>query len=426
MDELEYDNDSKTLITDRDIIMKGGAYSDPPVRNTRNPRNADSIRSTTDPGYLNNTPPNNMLNADLLQILESGVNAIVVQIKQKLGNNITTTNANAKKIVELLNSISTKITTNITTIGSGDTTIKVAKDATGLYKDTKAIDATYYGIPNEITINLPNTHSGYHGNLLLKQKELGGFTTRGTGDKRFTAAEQTLLPVASTNVKIDMNTLDNEYNSYLGAAGHTNANPTSVIENPEFDLVIAENRKKVENRLANCQLLEMLYLIKHEELIKTFTFTLNLFDKYKYSIKILLFVLKNLVNKALPGPGGVGVVPGGPIAVKIKLPKVLIQNITKLLDDQKQVQDVVNLMKDTLDETINTIPGDPLPLGSNSRTSLPIPIGKTSDQKTADARLHELSSGAAPANPPVEDPTLNTKLALHPNVLTSPSETLVP
>jgi hypothetical protein len=79
--------------------------------------------------------------------------------------------------------------------------------------------------------------------------------------------------------------------------------------------------------------------------MKTFAFTLNLFDKYKYSIKILLFVLKNLVYKK-DTPGATGAT----LPTSIKLPKALIPNIMKLLQDQKQVQDVITSMQNTLDE----------------------------------------------------------------------------
>jgi len=124
-------------------------------------------------------------------------------------------------------------------------------------------------------------------------------------------------------MQIDMITLNSPKNKN---------NPEAVIEKETKDVA------EIETRLNNCQYLELLYLIKHEELMKTFAFTLNLFDKYKYAIKILLFVLKNLVQKDTQSP------------VKVKLPKPLIPNILKLLQDQKQVQDVITTMQQTLDE----------------------------------------------------------------------------
>jgi hypothetical protein len=145
-----------------------------------------------------------------------------------------------------------------------------------------------------------------------------------------------------------MDNLDDVEKDVLGT--ETKKRPEAVYNNGEP----YANSNQIKLRLENCQFLEMLYLVKHEELMKTFAFTLNLFDKYKYSIKLLLFVLKNLVRKNVNPPvylpGGYGPVPGPFPPVGIKLPKKLIPNIVKLLDDQKKVQDVINLMKTNLDK----------------------------------------------------------------------------
>jgi carbon monoxide dehydrogenase subunit G len=103
----------------------------------------------------------------------------------------------------------------------------------------------------------------------------------------------------------------------------------------------------ISNRLINCQNLEVLYLIKHDELMTTFAFTLNLFDKYKYSTKVILVLLKFLVTKnTVPVTPGTG-------CNDIKLPKPLITNIKKLLIDQEKVQDVITGMKNTIMEGKN-------------------------------------------------------------------------
>jgi hypothetical protein len=108
----------------------------------------------------------------------------------------------------------------------------------------------------------------------------------------------------------------------------------------------------LQNRLINCQFLEILYLTKHEELMKIFAFTLHLYDKYTYAIKILLFVLKNLLHRdSCPEPGR----PPGYNPPKIRLPKVLIRNIKDLLKDQKIVQEVIKQMKDTVRDTLPNI-----------------------------------------------------------------------
>jgi len=108
----------------------------------------------------------------------------------------------------------------------------------------------------------------------------------------------------------------------------------------------------IQTRLNNCHILEMLYLIKHEEVMKTFAFTLNLFDKYKYSIKLLLFVLKYLVvKKKTPEQAAhhEEEEDNTKPCVDVKLPKTLIPNIQTLLADQAKVQEVITGMKQQLE-----------------------------------------------------------------------------
>ena len=88
--------------------------------------------------------------------------------------------------------------------------------------------------------------------------------------------------------------------------------------------------------------------------MKVFAFTLYLYDKYTYAIKILLFVLKNLLEPdAEPGCPGPHYPPGEPgTRHRIRLPKALISNIKQLLKDQKQVQNVIAEMKTAVDNTV--------------------------------------------------------------------------
>jgi hypothetical protein len=118
----------------------------------------------------------------------------------------------------------------------------------------------------------------------------------------------------------------------------------------DLDLSNEGNLKLLQSRLINCQYLEILYLTKHEELMKIFAFTLNLYDKYTYSIKILLFVLKNLFEPYAPPGCPTPQAPGE--KPKIRLPKALIINIKQLLKDQKQVQNIINQMRETVDTTV--------------------------------------------------------------------------
>jgi hypothetical protein len=119
----------------------------------------------------------------------------------------------------------------------------------------------------------------------------------------------------------------------------------------DFDLSDEGNRNLLQSRLINCQYLEILYLTKHEELMKIFSFTLNLYDKYTYAIKILLFVLKNLLEPVAP-PGCPVPRPEPGTKPSIRLPKALITNIKQLLKDQKQVQNVIERMRPVVEETV--------------------------------------------------------------------------
>jgi hypothetical protein len=342
------------LITEKDIIMRGGAAAAP------SPVNPLRDRPIVPQDYTV-AGPDNILKLSLLQIVNDGMNDIVNQIKLKLGNNITSTNKNAKYIMDLLNSISTTITSNIGDIGD-NTTIKVKTNADGIYDITSS--ANYYH---------PYTNSQNS----VKPPE---FTTNNPGKK------------------IDMKTLDSNYNNYLdnNDITHIEANPDVINESDNFNLSDDNNKKRLENRLANCQLLEMLYMIKHEELMKTFAFTLNLFDKYKYAIKIMLFILKNLVKTTnvetpvAPGADATRSLGAAP-EVNIKLPKTLIPNITKLLEDQEKVQEIITSMKETMDRN-----NDNIGIGT-----------KTNEQKIADARLDDLSS---PNIEPPSDTDINTEI----------------
>ena len=127
-----------------------------------------------------------------------------------------------------------------------------------------------------------------------------------------------------------------------------------TVFDKNLDLSDQTNVASLNARLRNCQYLEILYLVKHEELMKTFAFLLNLYEKYQYAIKLLLFILKHLLNHncAAPPPGAIGAIgapPGVAAAKTIKLPKALIGNIKDLLKDQKEVQSIIEQMSKQLD-----------------------------------------------------------------------------
>lgn len=145
---------------------------------------------------------------------------------------------------------------------------------------------------------------------------------------------------------------------------------------------------RLQNRLLNCQKLEFYYLKKHDEVIKIFTFLLNLFDKYKYQGELLLFLLKYLVTK--PNK------PDRPYkSPTIKIPKSIILNIKKLIQDQDNIQEVIDKMSTdinsnspltaTRDPTVDTelgsehINGRPYSVRENFYESPPVPRPRSQD-----------------------------------------------
>lgn len=323
LDELE----ELDLITDKDIIMKGGAPA-PPLPPLPPPLGAGLTKPTDD----FNVP--NALQQDLLQILEKGIDDIVMQIKRKIGNDKLETNQYAKRIVDLLDNLSTELAPKIESLDINTTDPNAPLDRVVLYKDTVTNKYTTTKQKDYDDLKLVAGQTGYdtlsdaadnnqkyNADTLLEFYKEGKYTNKGYG-----------ISASGLNSHINMTTLDSP---------QTGNNPTNVIQKE------TTNVEEIETRLNNCQYLELLYLVKHDELMKTFAFTLNLFDKYKYSIKVLLFVLKNLVYKTgSAGPPG----PGGTTVPNIKLPKALIPNILKLIQDQNKVQEVITSMQDTLDE----------------------------------------------------------------------------
>ena len=145
---------------------------------------------------------------------------------------------------------------------------------------------------------------------------------------------RTTLPAGTEEANIlDLRT-DIDYNTYI---------------DDEKNITITNNNKyQLEQRLINCSHLEELYLRKHNEIIKIFGFVVNLFDKYKYAIKVILFLLKNLVRagKEPPPPPG---------DVSVRLPKPLITNINLLLKDQANIQTIIDGMEKVVDDTDTAI-----------------------------------------------------------------------
>ena len=106
------------------------------------------------------------------------------------------------------------------------------------------------------------------------------------------------------------------------------------------------NVDAIQKRLRRCFDLEGLYIDKHNELMDLFGFTLNLFDKYNYSVRIVLYLLKHMVYQDLGVKSDVSMIGSDDAPSSssdadigsIKLPRSLITNIKALLEDQGKVK----------------------------------------------------------------------------------------
>jgi hypothetical protein len=258
---------------------------------------------------------------DLLRIIHNGIDNIIVKLKQAVDEkgegvvgDIAKTNDAVQKIVEVFNQFQKGLVPG-TQPGSN---LEQMKEYDG-----SNLTPNYYG--DTTSVVLSDTE-------ILKTNVLKA--------KRD-------IPINKKNEAniLDLNT-NIDYNSYVN--GYS---PNIEITNDYQDPLLS--------RLDNCITLERLYLQKHTEIIKIFSFVINLFDKYKYAIKVILFLLKNLVRaeqKQRPPPPPGGNVPG---SVSIKLPKPLITNIDLLLKDQKNIQTIINGMEKVVTKTHSSISVDP-------------------------------------------------------------------
>jgi hypothetical protein len=244
----------------------------------------------------------------LLQILNTRINQIVVDFKQVLGNTNQAVNGSVATIVGVLDTLSDNINTT-STIGNN----------------------LIFGNPLQINRDTGIT-TPYNDAILRQGLNPGDFQEYNYNT--ITAINDNL----NNNPQFYSNTVNNNQFENLDS----NIIDPNNIDGAEIQLD-ANGIEQVQNRLSNCADLEHLYLVKHMELMKIFAFTINLFDKYKYAIKIVLFLLKYLVNKNKEEPD----------CGSIKLPPPLIPKINDLVRDQAAVQDTINLMRTQLNSNDN-------------------------------------------------------------------------
>jgi hypothetical protein len=279
------------------------------------------------PGAPQQAPNNN-----LLTTIREDIRNLIIGIKSKLNDPTTINRRNyniaVNGIIRDLNIISGDIDRRILQLSpNGDTSTIVVNENNGNYITRRG--NTYGG---------PNNHY------------LRGIVRRDDGTVGINAQHA-----------INMNSLDE-----TGTLGPTPQDPND--HNYRYANIDTNNMDQasvtaLNNRLISCQHLEILYLLKHEELMKTFAFLLTLYKKYEYAIKILLFILKNIFTAQNIQPGQPGQPgeqpyqpPRAPGNMQIRMPKAIIKNIKKLLEDQKQVSEVIDQMQINMrNENLNNL-----------------------------------------------------------------------
>jgi len=277
-------------------------YEIPPLL-TKTPRQIRTYMTTPESRALYEPDPKDetqVINDDLLQIISKGIDNIVFNLKTKLGNNFEESNDKASEISSFLDALKTQIDTGTFMIGrNNDRT-----DANGAIKIDIDTNRTH-------TVN-PDKRDFYRQDI------------------------DPNIDYDTIDIKTDheFRNLDNNYDSILRP---------NIQDRVNRGITQSNDAAEINRRLLNCQNLEFLYLKKHDEIMKIFEFTINLFDKYKYAIKVILFLLKNLVYKE----------PGTGTTPTIDLPLPIISNIKKLVEDQNKVQGIIDNMKTSLDKNDN-------------------------------------------------------------------------
>lgn len=293
----------------------------PPIIQVQKLRDPLPPNPLPDPPAINLHRYNDLVNqyrVNELAIINQNVSQLVELIKRKLGNTNQNVNVKVAGIVNTINRAMNQINLNHMQYLENRIIARNATTDDAQVKDIGTLNNLQHGLvlPNFQTLQ---THT--------RREDSQQYTNDATNP--YTEAIVSVRDPATGNpITINMSTL----NSQPG-----DSTITTDFINPDTDITVPANLTLIQNRLINCQRLEMLYLMKHEELMKTFVFTLNLFDKYQYSIKLLLFVLKNLVYKTGPRP-----------PINIQLPKPLIRNIKELLKDQQKMQDVITQMRNVV------------------------------------------------------------------------------
>lgn len=272
----------------------------------------------------------------ILEIFHEGINYIIEKLIKKFGNNNEKVNEAVSAITSLFENIDGTITT----------------------EDIKAED----DFQNNALITKQDQDTREH------SSEISGQHIEQTP----MAAQFDQMKIENINETTTKN-IDNIINGEYKAA---------MNESDKLNMTNPDDIKQLETRLKNCQAFEIIHLKLYENFMKTGAFTLTLYEKYKYITHVMLYLLKNLVYK--PKLTKQELIDNGcDTSNQIKLPKTIIKNIGKLVEEQDNIQKTIdgisNGLKDTdLDKLYNNDISETIKTNLKNKKS---PIDKPTDEQ---------------------------------------------
>lgn len=278
-----------------------------PISKPTPPSTPPSTTTTPRPEQLSN------VNNTLLQMLNQDVDIIAHNIKSKLGTTNREASKIAKELFDKMEELKKQIYANLPNNEDNNSYLKISNNKYGNKEIMLKGNTHLVAEGNESSERLPTN----------KDETING-----------------LESIKSLDNGKEFITLEDNSNGFSNEEYMRNFIPEKASLN-------SDGIRRVENRLLNCQKLEYHYLKKHDEVVRLFTFILNLFDKYKYQGELLLFLLKHLVRR----PISPGTHPDRPVdnsKPTIRIPRAIITNISKLIKDQDKIQEVINTMKDKI------------------------------------------------------------------------------
>jgi len=321
----------------------------------------DVYKIKTDRSYTKITTTTKKEEGKILEIFHEGINYIIEKLINKFGSNNAQVNEAVSAITSLFENIDGTITTE---------NIKAQDDF---------LDNSLITKKDQNTGEHSSEISGKH----VEQKDMA---------KQFNQME-TININETTTTNID-NIISNEYEVVKDDSKTLNMTDSKDIE-------------ELETRLKNCQAFEIIHLKLYENFMKTGAFTLTLYEKYKYITHVMLYLLKNLVYK--PKLTKQELIDNGcDTSNQIKLPKTIIKNIGKLVEEQDNIQKTIdgisNGLNDTdLDKLYNTNISETIKTNLKNKDSPEIKPTKEDIQKEIDninPKLITYTNGIINPNPP--------------------------